>query len=228
MPRTSKRPFINDLFMKPYKDQNYYEILDIQTDASPFEIRHAFQETFELYQSDSTVSYSFFSEEERKEILCRLEEAYLHLIDAKSRHAYDQILVENGFMEEGKQFQDKSKAPIPIYQSMNRHIGHTQSALQLNSDRPQAAQLVAVQELLEKDILTGHDLRTIRLAKGVALDKIENESKIKISMLQAIEDDDYERLPPLAYLKGFIKLYAQCLQIDDNIVVSAYIQHLKN
>ena len=213
--------------MTPYHDQNYYEILEIQPDASPFEIQRAFEETFELYQSDSSVSYSFFPEDERKEILRCLEEAYLHLIHADSRTAYDRSLIEKGLMEEGKQFQNRSKAPIPLYQYMTRHIGGSPSSPHASLDQPDNSALPIVEELLEKGALSGRDLRSIRVAIGVSLEMIEKESKIKISMLKAIEEDDYERFPPLAYLKGFIKLYARCLQLDDDRIVNAYLRHMK-
>ena len=213
--------------MKPYREQNYYEVLDVRTDASPFEIRQAFEEVFGLYQPDAIVSYSFFSETERREILARLEEAYLNLIDDKLRAVYDDMLIENGDMEVEERFRDRSKVPIPIYNSMTRHISHAQPSVPLNHDRQDAAKNPNVQDLLKKDSIAGQDLKAIRMALEVPLDRIAGESKIKIGILQAIEEDQYDRLPPLAYLKGFIKLYAQCLQVDDNKVVTAYMKHMK-
>ena len=208
--------------MKPYEEQNYYELLDIETDASPFEIRHAFQEMFERYQSDSIVSYSFFSEKQRKEILTRLEEAYLNLIDEKSRSAYDLILITNGKMSEDRQFRDRPKAPIPLYDNRTKHIrpvafGHEQHNTTKND---------AVRAFLNQDILSGSDLRAIRTTLEVSLDKIAGESKIKIGILQAIEADRLDHLPPLVYVKGFVKLYARCLQVDDTKIVNAYMRHM--
>jgi hypothetical protein len=46
--------------MKPFREQNYYELLEILPDASPLEIRRAYKRVFELYQDESIVSYSFF------------------------------------------------------------------------------------------------------------------------------------------------------------------------
>jgi cytoskeletal protein RodZ len=45
--------------------------------------------------------------------------------------------------------------------------------------------------------------------------------------LGAIEDDRFDLLPPAVYLKGFLKLYAQCLQIDADTVVQGYMKHMK-
>ncbi|MDQ5985592.1 MAG: hypothetical protein CSYNP_01306 [Syntrophus sp. SKADARSKE-3] len=212
--------------MKPYEEQNYYELLDIETDASPFEIRHAFQEMFERYKSDSIVSYSFFSEEQRKEILNRLEEAYLNLIDEKSRCAYDLMLISNGKMSEDRQFRDRPKAPIPLYNNMTKHTGLPSSPVAFGHEQHDAIQNDAVKTFLNQDILSGSDLRAIRTTLGVSLDKIAGESKIKISILQDIEADRLDHLPPLVYVKGFVKLYARCLQVDDTKVVNAYMRHM--
>jgi hypothetical protein len=65
--------------MKPFREQNYYELLEIPPDASPLEIRRAYKRVFELYQDESIVSYSFFSKEERQEILSILERRIWHL-----------------------------------------------------------------------------------------------------------------------------------------------------
>lgn len=211
----------------PYHEQNYYEILDIPTDASPFEIRRAFQELFELYQTDSLASYSFFTEAERKDILSRLEGAYFTLINDDQRTAYDGMLIEQEMMTEENRYRNATKAPIPIYDKMNRYIGPSQTPPSPHGMPGAAAESPIVQELLEKEVLTGQDLRNIRTALKVSLERIAQESKIKIGILQAIEEDAYNHLPPLPYLKGFVKLYARCLQIDDDKVLRAYMQHRK-
>jgi cellulose biosynthesis protein BcsQ len=84
-----------------------------------------------------------------------------------------------------------------------------------------------IQDILQKDRLTGEDLKRIRTTLGLTLAQIFLQTRIAISILEAIEDDRFDRLPPAVYLKGFLKLYAQCLQIDANTVVQAYMKHMK-
>jgi len=62
--------------MKKLIEQNFYELLGIEFDASPFEINRAYKENWQLYQEDSLASYSLFSREEREEIIAKLDEAY--------------------------------------------------------------------------------------------------------------------------------------------------------
>ena len=95
--------------MKRLEDLNFYDLLEVAFDASPFEIHHAYQEMYQLYAEDSLASYSFFSRKEREEILAKLDEAYSTLIDEKKRSHYDQLLIEGGILEEGMQYQRDQK-----------------------------------------------------------------------------------------------------------------------
>ena len=61
---------------KNFKKMNFYERLDIGPTAAAFEIRHAYNAACQMYTSGSLVSYSFFSQKEREEILLLIEEAY--------------------------------------------------------------------------------------------------------------------------------------------------------
>ena len=64
--------------MKPFEEQNYYEVLEVSPNALPLEIRRAYKKSFALYQDDSIASYSFFSGEERQEILSRIDCRLFH------------------------------------------------------------------------------------------------------------------------------------------------------
>jgi len=72
---------------KDFAQLNYYEMLDIKTNATALEIRAAYNSALQMYQSNSLVSYSFFSQKERKEILAYLEKAYFTLINEKERES---------------------------------------------------------------------------------------------------------------------------------------------
>ena len=91
--------------MKRLEDLNFYELLEVAFDASPFEVHQAYKEMVQLYHDDSLASYSFFSKEEREEILAKLDEAYATLMDEKRRSRYDQLLIERGILEKATQYQ---------------------------------------------------------------------------------------------------------------------------
>jgi DnaJ-class molecular chaperone len=210
--------------MKPFREQNNYELLELSPDASPLEIGRAYKKAFELYKDGSMASYSFFSSEERKEIISCLEEAYLTLINPESRSEYDQKLIELGVLEKGRQYSNKAKEPISIYDFKNNH------PVMLGPDnRPEdlknrVSQNSLIQGILTQDVLTGEDLRKIRTALEVTLEKIAEVTNVRIGILKAIEEDKFDLFLPMVYLKGFLKSYARCLQVDESIVVNGYIK----
>jgi cytoskeletal protein RodZ len=44
--------------------------------------------------------------------------------------------------------------------------------------------------------------------------------------LESIEEETFEKLPALVYLKGFLKSYAQSLGLDPQKVIEDYLQLL--
>jgi DnaJ-class molecular chaperone len=78
--------------MRNFEELNFYEILEVSIDASAFKIKRAYKNALEVYGEKSLLTYSLFSEEERGDILKRLEDAYHTLIDKTKRTAYDETL----------------------------------------------------------------------------------------------------------------------------------------
>jgi curved DNA-binding protein CbpA len=211
--------------MKKNQKQTHYEILRVPMDASPVEIRHAYQDVFEVYQDQSMAANSFFSESERKAILSRLEEAYLVLINPESRSIYDRTLITMGIMNEGKQSQDKSRQTASQYHARRKRTLYQWLPKQPEVDKSVVSENTLIQEILKKDLLTGQDLKKIRMTLGIPLERIVMQTRITLDTLEAIEGDQFNRLPPIVYLKSFLKLYAQCLQIDTNIIIKGYMNH---
>ena len=212
--------------MKPYREQNYYELLEILPDASPLEIRRAYKRVFELYQDESIVSYSFFSKEERQEILFLLEKAYLTLVDLESRAQYDRRLIELGLFDKERQYSKKMKEPVPIYDFKKIHFDVVEPARKIDELKERGSQNSIIQNILAQDILTGADLNKIRTELEIPLEEIADNTKVRIGMLRAIEEDNLELFPPAVYLKGFLKSYARYLQIDENVVVNGFIKRI--
>jgi curved DNA-binding protein CbpA len=74
--------------LKPLRDQNYFEILEIPPAATKDQIKKAYELAKQTYGDRSAAAYSLFSPEERKAILERVEEAFRTLGDDALRKAY--------------------------------------------------------------------------------------------------------------------------------------------
>ena len=205
---------------KDFDQLNYYEMLDIKPDAAALEIRSAYNSALQMYQSDSLVSYSFFSPEERKEILALLEKAYFTLINENERDIYDNELIRLGILNSTEK-NAAVKGPVSIF-DINRQRDASGMLKTHNAElKAKVSQNQRIREILSQHEISGADLKTIRNELGVAIEKIHQETKIRIDYLNSIEENNIEKLPPAVFLKGFIKAYLKCLYIESIDEISA-------
>lgn len=68
----------------------------------------------------------------------------------------------------------------------------------------------------------GEQLRLAREARGVTLREISEQTRISTRYLEAIESDDYKRLPGGIFNKSFIKAYAKYIGFDEKEALDAY------
>ncbi|OGQ94398.1 MAG: hypothetical protein A2521_09795 [Deltaproteobacteria bacterium RIFOXYD12_FULL_57_12] len=65
-------------------------------------------------------------------------------------------------------------------------------------------------------------LRSERLARAISLETVAAATSIRVALLEAMENDDGDRLPADAFVRGFIKLYADFLGLDPAVVLARY------
>ncbi len=69
---------------------------------------------------------------------------------------------------------------------------------------------------------TGSRLKEARNQQGLSLEEISIATKIKLSTLESIEEGDVDRLPPKAFVRGFVQSYANYLNLDVNSVMDSF------
>ena len=70
----------------------------------------------------------------------------------------------------------------------------------------------------------GQYLRAAREARGIDLRDAAQQTRISIHYLQALEQEDFHRLPGEVFVKGFLKNYAKFLALDENEVLKKYLE----
>lgn len=60
----------------------------------------------------------------------------------------------------------------------------------------------------------GHILRRARVAKGMSIDDVSRQLRLSVQQIGAIEKEDFEKLPGRTFLRGFIRNYANLVQLD--------------
>lgn len=70
----------------------------------------------------------------------------------------------------------------------------------------------------------GEQLRLAREARGISLRQISEQTRISIRYLEAIEADDYKRLPGGIFNRSFIKAYAKQIGFDEKEALDGYLR----
>ncbi len=70
-------------------------------------------------------------------------------------------------------------------------------------------------------------LKESRLAKGLTFVDIERETKIRVKFLEAIEADDYTKLPSVSYAKGFVKNYSDYLGLNSSNILAFFRRQIQ-
>jgi cytoskeleton protein RodZ len=68
----------------------------------------------------------------------------------------------------------------------------------------------------------GGSLREARLKRGLSPADVQKAIRIRDRYLQALEEERWELLPGDAYVKGFLRTYADFLGLDGNLYVDEY------
>ncbi|HVP80959.1 MAG TPA: helix-turn-helix domain-containing protein [Thermodesulfobacteriota bacterium] len=188
--------------LKGIKDQTHYEVLEVSHAATPKEIQRAYEQAKETFDVDSVAIYSLFSEGEVREIQEAIEEAHRILMDEGLRSRYDQSHFPAG-------------GELPTDEPSEAREGSEEKKVSLS--------LSGLSFNVEKEVYRGKVLKEVRERMGVEAQTISQETKISMRSLEWIEEEAFEKLPPLVYLKGFLKSYAQSLGLDPQRVIEEYV-----
>ncbi len=94
------------------------------------------------------------------------------------------------------------------------------------ADGPEILSKTPEKDSAEAADFTGQTLKEVRERLGVNLEEIYRETKIRIKTLEDLENEEFEALPPEVYVKGFVKSYAQFLNLDPKITADIYMEKL--
>ncbi len=68
----------------------------------------------------------------------------------------------------------------------------------------------------------GEKFKTARKEKGITLEEIQKNTKIRTKYLEAIEENNFNIIPGKVYAKAFIKEYARQLNLDAEELIKEY------
>jgi len=74
------------------------------------------------------------------------------------------------------------------------------------------------------DATLGERLRRAREARGLTLHDISNETRISVCNLEAIEKNDFKKLPGGIFNRSFVRAYARTVGFDEQEAVELYLR----
>lgn len=70
--------------------------------------------------------------------------------------------------------------------------------------------------------LPGKRLRETREAARLSREEVGHHLRLDPTLIRALEEDDYGKLPSPAYICGYLRSYARLLKLDEREIVNAY------
>lgn len=251
--------------------KNYYEVLEIPSNAKSEEIYHSYQRAKSAYSTDSLALYSLMSVEECRNVLELVEEAYSILSDPTKRKRYDEARGinrdfnthnynqlsdrvapqrSNPALKNNNESNTPASAMLREEFVLNSNLGASASSsfgdmstkeAQATSNATNVTKLVTQKrfaldyiintefdrEIEESNDFNGNFLQKIREYKNVDLDRLSDMTKVSRLYLQALESEDYDKLPAPVYVRGFVFQYAKCLKLKPEVVANSYVARMK-
>ena len=74
----------------------------------------------------------------------------------------------------------------------------------------------------------GEQLRLAREGRGIPLREISDQTRISMHYLEAIESNDYKRLPGGIFNRSFVKAYAKYVGYDEKEAIEGYTRYMRD
>lgn len=68
----------------------------------------------------------------------------------------------------------------------------------------------------------GNTLREARVRRNLTLQQVEEDIKIRVKYVQAMENEDWDLMPGVTYVKGFLRTYSTYLGLDPDVIIDEF------
>lgn len=217
--------------MKDIFEQSYYELLDISPNSNQEQIQKGYLLACQTYQTNSLAVYTLYDDNERKKILAQIEKAYFCLINSESRKKYDAELQQDMFPSPPQAGEKEQSEPQPS-RVKDRFVPTNPVSVpnalpETNQENSNQARKEFLAQIVEQtELFNGDIIRQVREILGYSLEDVALVTKIRLTYLQSIEEEQYEKLPARLYIRGFVENYCNFLGLPGKKVMSDYMKKI--
>jgi cytoskeletal protein RodZ len=69
----------------------------------------------------------------------------------------------------------------------------------------------------------GRYLRRQRILRGISRNEVVRVTKVSLDYVEALENDQFEKLPPRAFVVGFLRVLSRYAGLDETEVVNRFL-----
>lgn len=219
--------------------KNYYDVLEVEPNATPQQIENAYIRARNAYSGDSVALYSLMTKDECEKILGQIEEAYSVLGFPEKRREYDRL---RGFNQSGfnthktmeqihtvSSIEDRPKDTVQYenYGSnlIEARVSKITAQKKFGLEYEENAEMDA--KIRDCTDFNGAFLKSVREYKNVTVERMAEMTRISKTHINAIENDDISKLPADVYTRGYVYQYAKVLKLNPDQVAASYLLHFK-
>ncbi len=197
---------------------DYYEILEVDFHAAPYEITEAYTRAKQTYSGNDPAIYTIFSVSEARELLKYIEEAYQVLGNRALRHLYDKKRALSTNTENELSYQS-------LLVEYQRSVEKTQAVKIADPAFEKDPQME--QEIQSTQDWDGEKLRKVREYRKLSFQELHQMTKVSPFYIQALEEMKADQLPATVFVRGYVNQVSKALGLNDRVVTDTYMKKFR-
>ena len=197
---------------------DYYEILEVDFHAAPYEITEAYSRAKQTYSGNDPAIYTIFSVAEARELLKYIEEAYQVLGNRALRHLYDKKRAVQVTSEQDLSYQG-------LLTEYQQSIEKTQSVKVVDPKFEKDPEIE--KEIASTQDWDGEKLRKVREYRKLSFQELHQMTKVSPYYIQALEEMKADSLPATVFVRGYVNQVSKALGLNDRVVTETYMKKFR-
>lgn len=203
---------------------NYYEVLEVGTNATQHDIVVAYEKAKRTYSAANPALFNVFTEQEAEALRSLIDEAFSVLGNQTYRNIYEKRVQAKTYKDHELSFDAIQKESHNLYTQRlstpaTEPIKAVDEAYSINSEFET--------EIEQQSDWNGAFLQKVREYKKVSLDALQEKTKVNTWYLKALENMDPANLPAPVFVRGYVVQMAKSLGLNDKTVVDSYMKLYK-
>lgn len=218
--------------------KNYYDALEIETNASPQQIEDAYIRARNAYSGNSVALYSLMTKDECDAILEQVEEAYSVIGFPEKRREYDKVrgFNQNGLNNRIKETQSSVHIVEERQKDAIQYEDYGSNLIEAKVSKISAQKKFGLEyaenpemdrKIRECMEFSGSFLKQVREYKCVSIERMAEMTRISKTHITAMENEDVSKLPADVYVRGYVYQYAKVLKLNPDQVAASYLLYFK-